>query len=196
VFNTLRADQPYLCWAYYDPKFHEVTFFYVALGASEPELSVTYDIGGQNWTPNTWTKFPRASATKFQHGDTRPYLGGQDGNIYRHEDGHNDNGAAIRASLTLAPFALNEGAGSFELDGLRMDVKDQAGDLDVAITAHDTLRGPQIDSALITVTPADELIDPRVAGRYMALTLVSDTIDGAFRLGRPTAFIKNGGARR
>jgi hypothetical protein len=28
VFNTLRTDQPYLCWAYYDPKFHEVTFFY------------------------------------------------------------------------------------------------------------------------------------------------------------------------
>src|SRR5258708_4153098 len=76
VFNTLRTDQPYLCWAYYDPKFHEVTFFYVALGAAEPEISVSYDIGGQCWTPNDWSDFPRASATKFQHGDTRPYLGG------------------------------------------------------------------------------------------------------------------------
>jgi hypothetical protein len=196
VFNNLRTDQPYLCWAYYDPKFHEVTFFYVALGASEPELSVTYDIGGQNWTPNNWADFPRAGATKFQHGDTRPYLGGHDGHIYLHEDGHNADGASIRASLTLAPFALNDGAGSFELDGIRLDVKDQAGDLEVRITAKDTLRGGVIDSARLTVTPTDELIDPRVVGRYMALSLVSDAADGYFRLGKPTAFIKDGGARR
>jgi hypothetical protein len=43
VFNTLRPDQPYLCWAYYDPKFHEVTFFYVALGASEPDAQGLLD---------------------------------------------------------------------------------------------------------------------------------------------------------
>jgi len=40
------------------------------------------------------------------------------------------------------------------------------------------------------------LIDPRVAGRFMALGLVSDAVDGYFRLGKPTAFIKDGGARR
>ena len=195
VFNNLRTDQPYLCWAYYDPKFHEVTFFYVALGAAEPELSVSYDIGGQNWTPNVWSAFGRASATKFQHGDTRPYLGGHDGHIYLHEDGYNADGAAIRASLTLSPFALNEGAGSFELDGIRLDVKDQTGDLAVEITAKDTLRGGAIDGAQLIVTPADELIDPRVAGRYMALSFVSDAVDGYFRLGKPVAFIKDGGAR-
>jgi hypothetical protein len=143
-----------------------------------------------------WSDFPRASATKFQHGDTRPYLGGHDGNIYLHEDGTNADGAAIRASLTLAPFALNDGAGSFELDGIRLDVKDQAGDLEVDISAHNTLRGGAIDSARITVTPTDELTDPRIAGRYMALSLVSDAVDGYFRLGKPTAFIKDGGARR
>ncbi|MEN3382541.1 MAG: hypothetical protein V7608_2585, partial [Hyphomicrobiales bacterium] len=87
-------------------------------------------------------------------------------------------------------------AGSFELDGIRLDVKDQAGDLEVEITAHDTLRGAAIDSAQLTVSETDELTDPRVAGRYMALSLVSDAVDGYFRLGRPTAFIKDGGARR
>jgi hypothetical protein len=30
----------------------------------------------------------------------------------------------------------------------------------------------------------------------MALALVSDAVDGTFRLGKPTAFIKDGGARR
>jgi hypothetical protein len=47
---------------------------------------VTYNIGGQNWTPNIWLVFPRASATKFQHGDARPHLGDVGGQIYLHED--------------------------------------------------------------------------------------------------------------
>jgi hypothetical protein len=196
VFDNLRTDQPYLCWAYYDPKFHEVTFFYVALGASEPELSVTYDIDGQNWTPNIWSAFPRASATKFQHGDTRPYLGGVDGNIYLQEDGYNADGAAIPLSLTLAPFALQDGAQNYELDGIRMDEKGQVGNIDVTVSAYETLRGGVIESETITVTETDELLDPRIAGRYMSLAFSSNAVDAFFRLGKPTAFIKNGGARR
>jgi hypothetical protein len=173
-----------------------VTFFYVALGAAEPELSVTYDIGGQNWTPNIWSDFPRASATKFQHGDTRPYLGGVDGQIYLHEDTHNADGAAIAMRLSLAPFALQDGAQNYELDGIRMDLKDQAGDVTVTMRASDTLRGGVIETASITVGEGDELLDPRIAGRYVALEFSSNAIDGTFRLGKPTAFIRQGGARR
>src|ERR1700730_1180352 len=151
VYDNLRTDQPYLCWAYYDPKFNEVTFFYVLSGDTEPKISVTYDIGGQNWTPNVWSSFPRASATKFQHGDTRPYLGAQDGNIYLHESGSDADGVAIPAHLTLAPFSPSEGAANFELDGIHMDLKGQSGDVVVTITAYETLRGAPIDSAVLTV---------------------------------------------
>jgi hypothetical protein len=78
------------------------------------------------------------------------------------------------------------------------DVKEQAGELKVEIAAHDSpmSRRGIVDSAQLAVTPADEPADPRVAGRYMALTLVSDAVDGMFRLGKPTAFITDGGARR
>jgi hypothetical protein len=196
VFDNLRTDQPYLCWAYYDPKFNEVTFFYVLTGDAEPKISVTYDIGGQNWTPNVWSAFPRASATKFQHGDTRPYLGAQDGNIYLHESGSDADGVAIPAHLTLAPFSPSEGAANFELDGIHMDLKGQSGDVVVTITAYETLRGAPIDSAVLTVAVTDELLDPRVAGKYLALDFASDTAGGTFRLGKPTAYIKDGGSRR
>ena len=75
-------------------------------------------------------------------------------------------------------------------------MKDQAGDLKVEIAAHDSLRGSIIDSAQLTATPTDELKEPRLAGRFIALGLVSDAVDGYFRLGKPVAFIKDGGARR
>ena len=50
--------------------------------------------------------------------------------------------------------------------------------------------------ASITVGEGDELLDPRIAGRYVALEFSSNAIDGTFRLGKPTAFIRQGGARR
>src|ERR1700716_1351154 len=69
--------------------------------------------------------------------DTRPYLGGQEGNIYLHEDGTNNDGAAIAASLTLAPFSPTDGGGNFELDGLHIDIKDQAGNVAVEVSAYE-----------------------------------------------------------
>lgn len=196
VFGNLETGQPYLCWAYYDPKFHEVNFFYVPAGETEPTLSVTYHIQDQCWTPNDWTAFKRASATKFQHGDTRPYLGGTDGNIYLHEDGYNADGAAIEAFISLAPTEMDDGARNAELDGLRMDIKDQAGNLTLTLEAYDKLRDGVIDSAQDTVTEDDELVDIRIAGRLVALTLTSNAVDGYFRIGKPIAYVMDGGGRR
>src|SRR5262249_52839023 len=115
VLKNLRVDQPYLCWAYCDPKFNEVNFFYVPNGREQPALSVAYHIEDQCWTPNDWSAFARASATKFQHGDTRPFLGGVDGNIYLHEDGKNANGAAIATRLASAPLAVTSGSTSIDV---------------------------------------------------------------------------------
>jgi hypothetical protein len=189
VFRNLRADQPYLCWAYYDPKFSEVNFFYVPTGSDEPTLSVTYHINDQCWTPNDWGAFSRASATKFQHGDTRPYLGGVDGNIYLHEDGKNADGAAIAARLRAATMAVTDGAESIDIDAISMDLATQAGALSLQFFGYDRLRDGAIDSADVTLGETDEQIDLRLSGRYVDFALASNTVDGDFRLGRPTAFI-------
>lgn len=196
VFDNLRTDQPYLCWGYFDPKFREITFFYIVEGASEPELSVTYHIEDQCWTPNDWSEFPRNSATRFQHGDTRPYLGGQDGFIYLHEDGYNADGAAIAAFIEWSPIEMTDGAVNIDLDGIRMDVHNQVGDLTLSLTAYDTLRGDPVDSDEKTVTEDDELIDLRMSGRLIGGRITSDAVDGYFRLGKPLALIKDNGKRR
>lgn len=199
VFDRLRTDQPYVCWAYYNTRFHEVTFFYVPAGEEAPHLSVTYSIRDQAWETCDWSDpdFERLAATKFQHGDTRPYLAGSDGHIYLHDDGVNTaDGAAILASVTLAPSEVADGAANVALDGLRIDVADQAGALTLTISAYDSLRGGVIDSEEKTVLASDELIDTRVAGRLIGLQLTSNAVDGYFRWGKPIALIQGGGARR
>jgi hypothetical protein len=189
VFANLRRDQPYLCWAYYDPKFAEVNFFYVPAESDEPTLSVTYHIADQCWTPNDWSAFGRASATKFQHGDTRPYLGGTDGHIYLHEDGRNADGAPLAAQLSAAAMAVASGAESIDIDALAMDVTNQHGMLDLQFLSFDRLRGAPIDAAQASLSETDELIDLRLSGRYVDFSIRSNVLDGDFRLGRPTAFV-------
>jgi hypothetical protein len=159
VFNNLRTDQPYLCWAYYDPKFREITFFYVAAGASEPEFSVTYHLGDQCWTPNDWSDFPRNAAARFQHGDTRPYLAGQNGQIYLQEDGYNADGEVIQAYIEWSPIEMADGGVNIDLDGIRIDLKDQVGNVTLTLTAYDTLRGTAVDSDEVTIATDDELLD-------------------------------------
>lgn len=202
VSDNLRTDQPYLCWAYYDPKFDEVTFFYVPEGSSTPELSITYHKKDRCWSPNDWSDFPRTAATRFQHGDTRPYLIGEDGYIYLHEEGYDADGAAIAASLQLAPVAMNEGTENVELDGIRLDLKGQVGDIDATFTSWDQL--PPDDASSIglletsakTIATTERLTDLRIAGRYLGLEIESDAVGGNFRWGKPVAHVKGGGRRR
>jgi hypothetical protein len=91
---------------------------------------------------------------------------------------------------------LADGAANFELDGIHMDLKGQSGDVAVTITAYEMLRGDPIDSAVLTVAATDALLDPRAAGKYLALDFASNAAGGTFRLGKPTAYIKDGGSRR
>jgi hypothetical protein len=196
VFDRMRKDQPYLCWAYYDGQFDEVTFFYVLEGDDNPSFSVTYHIKDRCWTPNDWSDFPRVSATRFQHGDTRPYLAGTDGHIYFHEDGYNADGAAIEASLTIAPSSIEDGSQILDIDGVKVDLQGQVGNVTFTFTAQDALRGADIDSQTVTVAPTDELLDLRVSGRYASMDVTSNVIDGFFRWGKPIALVKRSGRRR
>lgn len=196
VFTRLRTDQPYLCWAYYDGAFDEVTFFYVPTGSEVPEFSVTHHIKDRCWTPNDWGDFPRTSATRFQHGDTRPYLAGSDGHIYLYEDSYDADGSAIEASIKIAPAAMDNAAEILDVDGIRMDLYGQIGNVTATFSAQDSLRGAETDSQTETVLPTDELIDLRVSGRYISLELNSNTVGGFFRFGKPIVLVKSAGRRR
>jgi hypothetical protein len=196
VFNTLDATAGYECAAMFNPAFNEVWFFYVAGGASEPGLYVAYSITDRCWTTGSLT---RVSGTYFTHGDVRPYWADDQGYLYLHENGNDANGAPLSASLTLAPSGVGDGNYQVDVDGIEPDFFEQAGNITLTINAWDRIRSATdapLDSETLTVAPTDGLIDCRVAGRYLGMTIQSNTLGGFFRMGKPAVYTAPSGARR
>lgn len=194
VFDNLRRDYSYLCWAHYSAKYDEIKFYYVVEGETQPTKYVLYSIKDRCWWVGENT---RTGGTNFDHDETRPLFGGSDGHIYMHEVGYNDaDGAAIESYVELAPYALQEGKQLIDLDGFEADFPNQVGDVSITFTGYDRLRQAAIDSQTITVGETDDLVDLRVCARYVGLTATSNEVDGYFRWGKPRALIKDNGSRR
>lgn len=193
VFDNMNTDLAYQCCAMYVPGFDEIWWFYVVEGEEEPSLYVSY-----HRTEGVWAAGPlaRLAATNFDHGDTRPYAAGTDGHIYIHEDGYNDNGAILPVELQLGPYALNDGDSNVEVQGIVVDFHEQAGEVSLQIDAYDRLRSGVLETETETVDEDTSVADFRICGRYIGLTIRSESLDGYFRFGKPTALIKTAGRRR
>lgn len=194
VFSNLSPDNGYQCSAVYNPKHNEVWFTYTLEGETNPTVGVIYSIDNQCWTPMA---FGRVSGTHFDQGDTRPYMGHSDGYIYKHEDGHDADGASMPWSLELAPYALAEGLANLSIRHIIMDMKEQVGDVTVELTAWDRLNDTDyIDRETETMVPADSgPIDFRTTGRYVGVKMSCDELGSYMRVGKPVALGKPYGRR-
>jgi hypothetical protein len=193
LFDQLDPNMAYQANAVYNPMHNDILFSFTPLGQSNPTVAVIFSIDDQAWWPQT---FARASGTHFQQGATNPIMAGTDGHIYLHETGNDANGAAMPYTLTLAAYALEDGATLMQVLGLEWDAKDQVGSPSLTLNCYDRLGDstPQ-DSETETVAPG-ALIDFHAAGRYIGFTL-SDSAPGSYiRMGTPAALISPKGRRR
>jgi hypothetical protein len=194
VFDKLKTDYGYQCTASYNPQHNEIWFFYTIEGEVNPTLGVIYSIENQCWAP---VDFGRVSGAHFTQGDTRPYLGAADGYIYQHENGLDDNGAVLSYSLTLAPYALNEGGMHYDVRSFYPDFFGQIGNISLTLDTWDMLNDSALeDTETETVAATDSgEIDLRVSGRYIGLTIAGASLGSYFRWGKPVVWIKPSGIR-
>lgn len=194
VFDQIDIGSGYQSNAIYWPQHNEVAFFVTVEGETTPTIGVLFSIENQCWAP---LDFGRVSGTHFTQGDTRPYMAASDGLIYQHENGFDDNGAAMPWSLTLAPYALGEGGVHMDVSHIIPDFKDQVGVITMTIDTYDYLNDSTFeDTETDTIAAVDSgAIDMHVSGRYVGMTLSCDTAGCYFRMGKPVAWIKPSGTR-
>ncbi len=196
VFDNLKTDYGYQCNAVYNPKYHEVWFFYTIIGQTNPTLGVVYSITEQCWAPLYWG---RCGGTHFTQGDTRPYMGDAITLlIYQHENGFDADGAILPWSMSLAPYALTKG-GKYNMmvEYVVPDFFEQIGNLDMTLTAWDRVNDSvAIETEIDTVTATDNgTVDVRISGRYIGMTMSASSLGSYVRFGQPVAFIKTAGDR-
>jgi hypothetical protein len=193
VYDQIDPAFAYQANAVYNPVHNDILFSFTPLGQMNPSVAVLFSIENQCWSPQT---FGRASGAHFTQGDTRPLMAGTDGHIYLHEAGYDADGAAMPYTLTLAAYALEDGAQLMQVTGLEWDAFQQVGSPSLTLNCFDRLGdvAPE-DSETETVT-AGALIDCHASGRYIGFTLTDNEPGCYIRMGAPSALISPKGGRR
>lgn len=194
VFDQVDIASGYQCNSAFWPQHNEVAFFITVEGETTPTIGVLFSIENQCWAP---LDFGRVSGAHFTQGDTRPIMAASDGYLYQHEVGNDDNGAAMPWSLELAPYAMSEGQTHMDMESLTPDFKDQVGDITMTVETWDYLNDSTLeDTETETIAAVDSgIIDMRVSGRYIGMTLSGSAAGCYFRMGKPVAWIKPSGNR-
>lgn len=195
IFDVVDIGSGYQCTSIYNPQHNEVWFFYTVTGQTSPSMGVIYSIENQCWAP---LDYGRVSGTHFTQGDTRPYMGLSDGYINQHEVGVDDNlGVALPWSLTIAPYAMNEGEQRMDAMYMVPDFKDQVGDITMTLNTWDRLNdSAQEDTETDVITASNSgTIDLEVSGRYIGMTLSASSVGCYMRMGKPVVFIQSSGNR-
>lgn len=194
VFDEVDVASAYQCSAVFIPQYNEIWFFYTLEGEVTPTKGVIYSINDQCWAP---LDFGRVSGTHFTQGDTRPYMGTSDGYIYQHEVGHDDNGVILPWSLTLAPYAMSEGASRLDMEYAVMDFQDQVGDVSMQFRTWDRTNDSTVEETETeTHPPVDSgTMDLRISGRYLGFIATGNSLGSYFRWGKPVVFVKPSGKR-
>lgn len=199
VFETVHQQQQlsaYLVTGMYCAKFHEVWWFFSESSGAEPSLYVIVELGTFAWSIGA---LERVGGGHFSDGETRPYWADSSGSVFLHEVGHDDDGSAMDAFVTLAPAPLDKAKRIMDIEGMETDFFEQSGIVELTLNTWDRIKTMD-DTPLETVTEeigeSQTLADLRLAGRYANFTVRSNTLGGFFRFGAPAVYVKDSGVRR
>ncbi len=124
-----------------------------------------------------------------------------DGYLYNHDPAslsYDDNGQPLAWSLSLSPYAMNEGLQNVDLEAVLFDFFEQTGAVSATVNTFDRLTDTAVEDTQTISYPATQggLTDFRLHGRYLALEMTQSVLSGFMRFGRPIAWIKSAGTRR
>jgi hypothetical protein len=195
IFDNINTTQNLRVTALYNATYDEVWFNVAMFGSSTPNYLVVFHRQDQCWSIHQMT---RCSGTHYVGGDTRPYLGDVSGYIYQHEIGNDAAGSAITNTMTLSPYALQEGRQSMDVEGIVWDFFQQSGNVQAEVVTYDRLTDPTPLETETEVVPDTNsgLSDYRINGRYIGFTLTQNTTGAYMRFGKPAAFVMPSGRRR
>jgi hypothetical protein len=150
VFDDFSITQQPLVYAGLNSDFNEITWFYASQDSDFIDRNVTYNYVEGTWYTNslartTWLDYGVYQvpyATEYSPtvtGDTPTVLGATDGSsiIYQHEEGTNNDTAAMECFLQSGDFDIEDGERVLSISRYIPDFKDQEGSAEVLLTFKD-----------------------------------------------------------
>ena len=189
--------------------FNEVTWFYASASSDFLNRSVTYNYLEGVWYTNSgfvrssWVDrgvypLPYATyydATSIPNNET--ILGVTAGctTLYRHEDGFNDDGAAMDCQITSGDFDIEEGDEVFLCSRVIPDFKNQTGNTDIKIEFANYPASTNTRSFTGTTSATTKFFSTRGRGRQANIKVSSNAVDSNWRFGTVRLDIRPDGTR-
>jgi len=190
--------------------FNEVTWFYPSESSEYLDKSVTYNYLEKVWYTNTgftrsaWTDrgvFANPYGADYSTvlvGDNETILGLTAGSsyIYVHEDGVNDDGAAMDSYITSGDIDIEDGDQVYHVSRVIPDFKVLTGDqMQVTTTFANYPASTNTRSFSSTISSASKFFSVRGRGRQANLKIASNALDADWRFGTIRYDIKPDGMR-
>ena len=190
VFSNIDPNQKSKCFAHYDAVNNSVDFYFVPLNGAEPSLVATVNLDDWSWVNNEET---RTTGSAFPAGDQKP-LRVSEGKVFRHEVGYDADGVAADSYITLAPYEI--GKVWSEFNGFDPDFLRQTGAVEIEVTTYDRVSSDPEETESNSAAVGDEIVDFRVSGRHIGLTIRQEVLGGDWALGVPQIDVQTAGRRR
>ena len=209
VFDDLDTTSQVQVYAGINVDFNEVTWFYPSKGSNVINRSVTYNYLEDVWYTNTgfartaWSDrgvYSNPFASRYYPNDlpTNETIRGITAGasqLYRHEDGLNDDGAAMTCSLTSGDIDIEDGDQVYHISRVIPDFKNLTGTINVGLNFlnYPTSTTPRNFNS--NVTPTTKHFSVRGRGRQSNIVLTSSALDSNWRFGTFRYDITPDGAR-
>ena len=192
VFNDINKTQRSKMVAGLNQAFHEVWWFYPAVGSDENNKYVMY-----NYAEGVWSIGTMGRSAWVDRGTFRLPIGvDYTGVVYDHEKGETEDGTAMVSYIESAEFDLGEGDELFSMHRIIPDISQDAGSVNVSFDAKLYPNDAAKTYGPFNITPTTEKINTRLRARQISIKFASDALlDEKWRLGTSRIDIKPAGRR-
>jgi hypothetical protein len=177
--------------------FNEVIWFYPSKNSTQIDRNVTYNYAEKIWYIGTLARsswadrgvYSNPYAAEFEASDTTTTIstinGVKEGRtfVYLHEEGVNDDGAAMNCHVESGDIDVGDGDQFLSVSRFIPDFKNQVGEVDITVKSRPYPSASQRTHGPFTVTTSTTKKDTRIRGRQLALRVSSDALDDKWRYG-------------
>ena len=181
VFDDFDFTQKDKVVAATNQEFHEIWWFYPsASGGGENDRYVKYNFRENLWDYGVIARTAWIDRDIFDN----PIAADPDGFIFDHEQGYEDDGAALGEFIETGDYDVADSERLMLVRRLIPDFVLNSGSVDITLKGRKYPGTTQISKGPFTITPAMSKIHPRLRARRAALRIAGSTQGTFWRLGR------------
>lgn len=187
VYKNINRAQSSKFFAWYNEQFDEIWFHYASASSTECDRVARLQRQEFIWVPDT---FDRICAEYPNLTLGYPRLISSGGTLYNHENGVDNNGAAMPFSVTTP---LLGGGKQIQIVTAIVPDSVQTGNVTVEISSQQYPQSAQKNyDATYTITPTTELMPVTISGRYRQYAVAGNTLGQSWTAGQWQEYVQGG----